>query len=101
MSAERPCESCRQVITDDPTGLCVDCMTDVESEKPGSITEGQRLALAGTLGWLGITTSHLRGIFISEAISGWQHGGDLGWLSQRQASEVLAAAREAARDGVR
>jgi hypothetical protein len=100
---ERPCGSCRQVLTDDPSGLCEDCQADVLSNRPGSITEAQREALIGLLMDQGMIPSGLlgdeqaprrRAEFIASVVPGWTWKGDLGVLSQQQAGDVLEALEE-------
>jgi hypothetical protein len=62
-------------------------------KRPGTITENQRLDLIGILlrdrgAW---SRAH-RMEWLTQRIPGWDHGGDLGWLSQKQAGDLLAAA---------
>jgi hypothetical protein len=100
---ERPCGSCRQVLTDDPSGLCEDCQADVLSNRPGSITEAQREALVGLFMDQGMVPSghaddagapRRRAQFIAAVVPGWTWNGDLGVLSQQQAGDVLEALEE-------
>ena len=84
------CAGCRQIITDDPSGLCEDCQTDVLSQRPGSITENQRTAVIGLLMDQGLLFNrHTRGEVIAAAVPGWRWAGDLGFLSQQQAGDLL------------
>jgi predicted amidophosphoribosyltransferase len=86
---DRACAGCRQVITDDPSGLCEDCQTDVLSQRPGSITDSQRLAIAGLVIDQNLLTPARRDDMIGQAVPGWKYYGDLGALSQQQAGDVL------------
>jgi hypothetical protein len=97
---DRACASCRQIITDDPSGLCLDCQTDVLSQRPGSITAAQRDALIGLLMDQGMVPAgrsgdesarKRRAEFIASVVPGWTWGGDLGVLSQEQAGDLLEA----------
>src|SRR5271155_590085 len=84
--AELVCQGCRQIIVDDPSGLCEDCQTDVVSQRPGSITEDQRMAVVGKLmEHGGLFSRHDRAATIARAVPGWTWEGDLGALSQQQA----------------
>jgi hypothetical protein len=87
---DQPCAGCRGVITDDPSGLCEDCQTDVVSERPGSLTEDQRMAIIGGLMQQCVLFNRTeRAELIARAIPGWTWRGDLGGLSQRQAGDLL------------
>ena len=62
-------------------------------ERPGTITEGQRLDLIGILLRDGVAWSAAHRLeWLAQRIPGWDHGGELGWLSQRQAGDLLLAA---------
>ena len=90
--ADAVCASCRQVYVDDPFGFCEDCQEGIPSQKPGSITDEQRLALIGLLidqGFVGDGKWRARAILIAEVVPGWPYGGDLGNLSQQQAGDLL------------
>ena len=88
--ADRACSSCRQIITDDPSGYCEDCQQGLISERPGSLTEPQRTAITGLLLDQGVIFSrHARAAVVAEAIPGWAYAGDLGALSQQQAADLL------------
>jgi hypothetical protein len=90
--ADRACSSCRQIITDDPSGLCLDCQQGVASIRPGTITEAQRTALIGLLmdqGLIGEGKHKARAEVIAQAVAGWKWGGDLGILSQQDAGDLL------------
>jgi hypothetical protein len=87
---DQTCTGCRQIITDDPSGLCEDCQTDVVSQRPGSVTGEQRLAIIGLMESLGILLPRSRrNEVIAEVVPGWQWAGDLGVLSQEQAARLL------------
>jgi hypothetical protein len=88
---EQPCGSCRQVLTEDPSGLCEDCQEGVPSQRPGSITEDQRWALIGPLmdrGLVGEGKWTARAALIS-AVTGAKMTSDLGVLSQQQAEDLI------------
>jgi hypothetical protein len=92
---ELVCSGCHQIWTEDPSGLCEDCQTDVVSQRPGSITEDQRMAVIGLLMELGIAFSrHARAEMIARAIPGWTWQGDLNALSQQQAGDLLEYLQE-------
>ena len=63
----------------------------VRERAPGSITPDQRLALIGALDGAGATSSRHRALRLAGILPGWQHGGDLGWLSEAEAHTVLSA----------
>jgi hypothetical protein len=89
---DQPCGSCRQILTDDPSGLCEDCQADVLSRRPASITAAQRDALIGLMTDQGIAVSrHARGELLARVVPRWKPhmGGDLGYLSQQEAGDVL------------
>lgn len=88
------CTSCRHIITEDPSGLCEDCQTDVASERPGSVTEAQRWTLAGLMMDLCVLLAReLRAETMAAGVDDWPAGepwsADLGRLSQRQAGDLL------------
>jgi hypothetical protein len=88
--AEQVCTGCRQVLTDDPSGLCEDCQTDVLSQRAGSITQTQRESLIGLLMDQGLVgNSGARGRVIAKVVPDWKWQGDLGSLSQQQAGDLL------------
>lgn len=90
--AEVTCASCRQVYTSDPSGLCEDCQTDVVSQRPGSITDDQRMTLAGLLmeqGFVGDGKWTARAELLTNVLAGWSGSSDLGQLSQQQAGDLL------------
>lgn len=89
--AEQPCVSCRQVVTEDPTGLCEDCMTDVPSGRPGSITDTQVWAILDGMQARGMAAHDpaTRLTALTAALPEWRHGGSLRALSQAQAIDVL------------
>jgi hypothetical protein len=88
--ADQPCTGCRQVITDDPSGLCEDCQTDVISQRPGSVTGDQRLTIIGLMQDQGVLFSRqARAQVIAEAVPGWPYAGYLDALSQQQAADLL------------
>jgi hypothetical protein len=97
--AERPCASCAQVVTADPSGFCEDCQQGIPSQKPGSLTPAQRDALVGLLMDEGMVPSgrapedarKRRAGFIASVIPGWKYADDLGALSQQQAEDLIAA----------
>jgi hypothetical protein len=92
---DRPCSACRQVITDDPSGLCEDCQTDVVSQRPGSITEDQRLVIIGLMMDQNILVPRqLRAEVIAEAVPGWNWQGELGAMSQQQAEDLIEHLKE-------
>jgi hypothetical protein len=92
--ADRTCGGCRQVITDDPSGLCEDCQCDVLSQRPGSITDAQRMAIAGLVIDQNLLTPAKRDDVIARAVPCWKYYGDLGALSQQQAGDVLELLEE-------
>jgi hypothetical protein len=83
------CTGCRQVITGDPSGLCEDCQADVLSQRPGSVTDEQRYAICGLMADIGLWRRTSRDEVISSVVADWTHAGDLGWLSQQRAGDVL------------
>jgi hypothetical protein len=100
MSDTPVCSGCRQVYTDDVTGLCEDCQTDVLSSRPASMTDSQGLAIIGLLIDTGLhQSSSARGELMASLFPGWSSGGDIHQLSQDQAADLLEAleARRAAR----
>lgn len=91
---DQVCAGCRQIITDDPSGLCEDCQSDVLSQRPGSVTDEQRMTLAGLLmdqGLIGNWSERAR--IMASVLTGWT-GSDLGGLSQQQAGDLLEALEE-------
>jgi hypothetical protein len=93
MSNEQVCQSCRQIITDDESGLCLDCQTGVLSQRPGSITAEQRAAIGGLCVDQRLWTRG-RAELIGTVVPGWAYGGDLDCLSQQQAGDVLELLEE-------
>ena len=85
---ERPCAACRQVLTDDESGLCEDCQTGVLSQRPGSVTGDQLAAIRALLADQGLTTPRQRNEVICRAVPGWRYASELG-LSRQQAGDVL------------
>jgi hypothetical protein len=63
------------------------------SPRPGTITGTQRLAIVGLFDAAGIRNTWQRAFHIAEILheEDWQHGGDLGWLSEAQAQAVITA----------
>jgi hypothetical protein len=101
--AEVICAGCRQVCTDDESRLCLDCQTDVPSQRPGSISQAQRETLTGLFMDQGMVPSgragdarapKARAEFIASVVPGWAYGGDLGALSQQQAGDLLERLEE-------
>jgi len=89
---ERPCSSCRQILTSDSSGLCEDCQPGIPPATPGSITDKQRLALVGLFmdqSLVGEGKWAARARLIASVIPDWQGGSDLGTLSARQAGDLL------------
>ena len=86
---ERPCAACRQVLTDDESGLCEDCQTGVLSQRPGSVTADQLAAIRALLADQGLTTARQRNEVICRAVPGWRYASELGCLSRQQAGDVL------------
>jgi hypothetical protein len=92
---EQVCAGCRQVVTDDPSGLCEDCQTDVVSQRPGSVTGDQRLAIIGLMQDQGVLLPRSRrNEVIAEVVPHWMFGGDLGVLSQQEAEDLIAHLKE-------
>jgi hypothetical protein len=88
--AEQPCRGCRQIWTDDPSGLCEDCQVDVVSQRPASLTEDQRVAIIGQLMARNLLLPRsARAEVIAAAVPGWKWAGDLSVLSQQQAGDLL------------
>jgi hypothetical protein len=85
------CSGCHQIYTDDPSGLCEDCQTDVVSQRPGSVTDDQRGAICAEMEALGLEWRFTAGreAVLEAALQGWGYGGDLNSLSQQQAGDVL------------
>jgi hypothetical protein len=84
------CGRCGVEMASDPTGMCDDCNSELQSARPGSITKNQREALIGLLmdqGLVGSTKA--RAAVISQVVKDWRYGGDLGALSQREAADLL------------
>lgn len=63
------------------------------SDKAGTATPEQRLALLGVFARDGHAHSRAYRLeWLAQRIPGWNHGGELDWLSERQAGDLLAAA---------
>jgi hypothetical protein len=83
------CTSCARPGVTDPSGLCDDCQEGIPSSRPGSITTEQRLAIVGLCIDQNLLTPRKRAAELEMVVAGWRYGGDLGWLSQREAGDVL------------
>jgi len=68
--------------------------TVMASDKPASMTDDQRWAIAAGLYDLGIVAGQIlsrarRAALLEDAVPGWRYGSDLNPLSEHQAGDVL------------